>query len=140
MLKNIMTQLVNSKINIPTPVMAGVRTPIRQYACVLVDVDDTLPSIFRPDMPWALCCPKSRIGINAEGSEVSTHGLEAVRYNIRVLFLSLRNLKRLLNVVRRMESEEDRATVHFPIWHQEIEDILVLKNNKEVLKIIELEN
>ena len=35
------------KINIPTPVMAGVRTPIRQYAsCVLVDVDDTLPSIF----------------------------------------------------------------------------------------------
>ena len=39
------------KINIPTPVMAGVRTPIRQYAsCVLVDVDDTLPSIFSSDM------------------------------------------------------------------------------------------
>ena len=35
------------KINIPTPVMSGVRTPIRQFAsCVLVDVDDTLPSIF----------------------------------------------------------------------------------------------
>ena len=39
------------KINIPTPVMAGVRTPMRQYAsCVLVDVDDTLPSIFSSDM------------------------------------------------------------------------------------------
>ena len=39
------------KINIPTPVMAGVRTPLKQYAsCVLVDTDDTLPSIFSSDM------------------------------------------------------------------------------------------
>jgi ribonucleoside-diphosphate reductase alpha chain len=39
------------KINIPTPVMAGVRTPIRQFAsCVLVDSDDTLDSIFASDM------------------------------------------------------------------------------------------
>ena len=39
------------KINIPTPIMAGVRTPLRQYAsCVLVDVDDTLDSIFSSDM------------------------------------------------------------------------------------------
>ena len=39
------------KINIPTPVMAGVRTPLKQYAsCVLVDIDDTLPSIFSSDM------------------------------------------------------------------------------------------
>ena len=43
------------KINIQTPVMAGVRTPIRQYAsCVLVDVDDTLPSIFSSDMACLL--------------------------------------------------------------------------------------
>ena len=36
------------KINIPTPVMAGVRTPIRQFAsCVLVDSDDTLPYFFK---------------------------------------------------------------------------------------------
>jgi ribonucleoside-diphosphate reductase alpha chain len=39
------------KINIPTPIMAGVRTPLRQFAsCVLVDVDDTLDSIFTSDM------------------------------------------------------------------------------------------
>ncbi len=38
------------KINIPTPIMAGVRTPLRQFAsCVLVDVDDTLDSIFSSD-------------------------------------------------------------------------------------------
>ena len=39
------------RINIPTPIMAGVRTPLRQYAsCVLVDIDDTLDSIFSSDM------------------------------------------------------------------------------------------
>ena len=39
------------KINIPTPIMGGVRTPLRQFAsCVLVDIDDTLDSIFSSDM------------------------------------------------------------------------------------------
>ena len=46
------------KINIPTPVMAGVRTPLKQYVQLcLVDIDDTLPSIFSGDMDyWTLCC------------------------------------------------------------------------------------
>ena len=43
------------KINIPTPIMGGVRTPIRQFAsCVLVDIDDTLDSIFSSDMALSL--------------------------------------------------------------------------------------
>ncbi len=48
------------KLNIPTPIMAGVRTPIRQFAsCVLVDVDDTLDSIFSSDMAIGqVCCSK----------------------------------------------------------------------------------
>ena len=55
------------KINIPTPVMAGVRTPIRQFAsCVLVDIDDTLPSIFSSDMAIGLyVARRAGIGINA---------------------------------------------------------------------------
>ena len=55
------------KINIPTPVMAGVRTPVRQYAsCVLVDVDDTLPSIFSSDMAIGrYVAQRAGIGINA---------------------------------------------------------------------------
>ena len=55
------------KINIPTPVMAGVRTPIRQFAsCVLVDSDDTLPSIFSSDMAIGLyVARRAGIGINA---------------------------------------------------------------------------
>ena len=53
-------------INIPTPVMAGVRTPLKQYAsCVLVDSDDTLPSIFTSDMAIGSMLLKAGIGINA---------------------------------------------------------------------------
>ena len=55
------------KINIPTPVMAGVRTPLRQFAsCVLVDSDDTLPSIFSSDMAiGSYVAQRAGIGINA---------------------------------------------------------------------------
>ena len=55
------------KINIPTPVMAGVRTPLRQFAsCVLVDVDDTLSSIFSSDMAIGYyVAQRAGIGINA---------------------------------------------------------------------------
>ena len=55
------------KINIPTPVMAGVRTPVRQFAsCVLVDSDDTLDSIFASDMSIGrYTAQRAGIGINA---------------------------------------------------------------------------
>lgn len=55
------------KINIPTPIMAGVRTPLRQFAsCVLVDVDDSLDSIFTSDMAIGrYVAQRAGIGINA---------------------------------------------------------------------------
>ena len=55
------------KINIPTPIMAGVRTPLRQFAsCVLVDSDDTLNSIFSSDMAIGkYVAQRAGIGINA---------------------------------------------------------------------------
>ena len=55
------------KINIPTPIMGGVRTPIRQFAsCVLVDIDDTLDSIFSSDMAIGkYVSQRAGIGINA---------------------------------------------------------------------------
>ena len=55
------------KINIPTPIMGGVRTPLRQFAsCVLVDIDDTLDSIFSSDMAIGkYVAQRAGIGINA---------------------------------------------------------------------------
>ena len=120
------------RINIPTPIMAGVRTPLRQFAsCVLVDVDDTLDSIFSSDMAIGrYVSQRAGIGINAgkirginskiRGGEVSHTGV-------------IPFLKKFESTVRCCTQNGIRggsATVHFPIWHQEIEDILVLKNNK----------
>jgi ribonucleoside-diphosphate reductase alpha chain len=120
------------RINIPTPIMAGVRTPLRQYAsCVLVDVDDTLDSIFSSDMAIGrYVSQRAGIGINAgriRGINAKIRGGE-VQHTGVVPFL-----KKFEATVRCCTQNGIRggsATVHFPIWHQEIQDILVLKNNK----------
>ena len=71
------------KINIPTPIMAGVRTPLRQYAsCVLVDVDDSLDSIFTSDMAVADTLHKGRESVSTQVESVaSTLKSEAEKYN-----------------------------------------------------------
>ena len=120
------------KINIPTPIMAGVRTPLRQYAsCVLVDIDDTLDSIFTSDMAIGrYVAQRAGIGINAgriRGINAKIRGGE-VQHTGVVPFL-----KKFESTVRCCTQNGIRggsATVHFPIWHQEIQDIIVLKNNK----------
>ncbi len=120
------------RINIPTPIMAGVRTPLRQFAsCVLVDVDDTLDSIFSSDMAIGkYVAQRAGIGINASrirGINAKIRGGE-VQHTGVVPFL-----KKFESTVRCCTQNGIRggsATVHFPIWHQEIEDIIVLKNNK----------
>ena len=120
------------KINIPTPIMAGVRTPLRQFAsCVLVDVDDSLDSIFSSDMAIGrYVAQRAGIGINAgriRGINSKIRGGE-VQHTGVVPFL-----KKFESTVRCCTQNGIRggsATVHFPIWHKEIEDIIVLKNNK----------
>ena len=120
------------RINIPTPIMAGVRTPLRQFAsCVLVDADDTLNSIFSSDMAIGrYVAQRAGIGINAgriRGINAKIRGGE-VQHTGVVPFL-----KKFEATVRCCTQNGIRggsATVHFPIWHQEIEDIIVLKNNK----------
>jgi ribonucleoside-diphosphate reductase alpha chain len=112
--------------------MAGVRTPIRQFAsCVLVDIDDTLDSIFSSDMAIGkYVAQRAGIGINAgriRGINSKIRGGE-VQHTGVIPFL-----KKFESTVRCCTQNGIRggsATVHFPIWHQEIRDILVLKNNK----------
>jgi ribonucleoside-diphosphate reductase alpha chain len=120
------------RINIPTPVMAGVRTPVRQFAsCVLVDSDDTLDSIFASDMAIGrYTAQRAGIGINAgriRGVNSKIRGGEVAHTGI------IPFLKKFESTVRCCTQNGVRggsATTHFPFWHQEIEDILVLKNNK----------
>ena len=120
------------KINIPTPIMSGVRTPLRQFAsCVLIDSDDSLDSIFSSDMAIGrYVAQRAGIGINAgriRGMGSKIRGGE-VQHTGVIPFL-----KKFETTVRCCTQNGIRggsATVHFPIWHQEIEDIIVLKNNK----------
>ena len=119
------------KINLPTPLMAGVRSKVRQYAsCCLIDVDDTLPSIFSSSTA-AGYATGSRYGI----------GLNMGR--IRPINSPIRNgevvhtgvipfLKLMESTVKSCHQNGIRggsATVNFPFWHYEAEDMLVLKNN-----------
>ena len=130
--RNYYNAISKHRINIPTPIMAGVRTPIRQFAsCVLVDIDDTLDSIFSSDMAIGkYVAQRAGIGINAgriRGINSKIRGGE-VQHTGVVPFL-----KKFESTVRCCTQNGIRggsATVHFPIWHQEIQDILVLKNNK----------
>jgi ribonucleoside-diphosphate reductase alpha chain len=120
------------QINIPTPVMGGVRTPIKQFAsCVLVDVDDTLPSIFSSNSAVGYyIAQRAGIGLNLgriRGINSKIRGGEVAHTGV------IPFLKVFESTVRSCTQNGIRggsATVHFPIWHQEIEDILVLKNNK----------
>lgn len=120
------------QINIPTPVMGGVRTPIKQFAsCVLVDVDDTLPSIFSSNSAVGYyIAQRAGIGLNLgriRGINSKIRGGEVAHTGV-IPFLKV--FEATVRSCTQNGIRGGSATVHFPIWHQEIEDILVLKNNK----------
>tara|TARA_R100000152_G_scaffold20712_2_gene15504 strand:- start:2342 stop:4585 length:2244 start_codon:yes stop_codon:yes gene_type:complete len=119
------------KINLPTPIMAGVRTNIRQFAsCVLVDVDDNLDGIFSSiHAVGKYTARRAGIGLNIgrvrpinspiRGGEVIHTGV--IPY--------LKNFESAVKSTSQNGLRGGSATVHIPFWHYEIEDIMVLKNN-----------
>ena len=120
------------KINIPTPIMAGVRTPLRQFAsCVLVDSDDTLDSIFSSDMAIGrYVAQMAGIGINAGRIRAINSKIRGGEVQHTGVVPFLKKFEATVRCCTQNGIRGGSATVHFPIWHQEIEDILVLKNNK----------
>ena len=120
------------KLSLPTPIMGGLRTKLRQYAsCVLIDIDDTKPSIGHSDVAvFDYVSQRAGIGLNMgriRGVNSKINGGEVIHTGI------IPFLKRSEATVKSCTQNGIRggsATVHFPIWHQEIEDIIVLKNNK----------
>tara|TARA_B100001769_G_scaffold108343_1_gene84215 strand:+ start:19 stop:984 length:966 start_codon:yes stop_codon:yes gene_type:complete len=99
------------KINIPTPIMAGVRTPLRQFAsCVLVDADDTLDSIFTSDMAIGRYVAQNVLASASTlvGSGVSTLKSGAEKCNTRVSSRFSKSLRALSDVALKMASEVDQ--------------------------------
>jgi ribonucleoside-diphosphate reductase alpha chain len=119
------------KINLPTPIMAGVRTKIKQFAsCVLVDVEDDLNSIFSSvHAVGKYTARRAGIGLNIgriRPINSSIRGGEVIHTGI------IPYLKIFESTVKATSQNGIRggsATVHVPFWHYEIEDIIVLKNN-----------
>src|SRR6056300_99496 len=119
-------------ISLPTPVMAGVRTPQRQFSsCVLIETDDSLDSINATSSAIVkYVSQKAGIGVGAG--------------NIRAIGSPIRNgdashtgiipfWKHFQSAVKSCSQGGVRngaATLYYPIWHYEVEDLLVLKNNK----------
>ena len=120
------------RINIPTPVMAGVRTPIRQFAsCVLVDIDDTLDSIFSSDMAIGkYVAQRAGIGINAGRIRGINSKIRDGEVQHTGVVPFLKKFEATVRCCTQNGIRGGSATVHFPIWHKEIRDIIVLKNNK----------
>jgi len=120
------------RINIPTPIMAGVRTPIRQYAsCVLVECDDSLDSIFASDMAIGYyTSQRAGIGINAGRIRALGSRIRDGEVQHTGVIPFLKKFEATVRCCTQNGVRGGSATVHFPIWHAEIEDILVLKNNK----------
>ena len=120
------------RISLPTPVMAGVRTPQRQFSsCVLIETDDSLDSINATASSIVkYVSQKAGIGIGAG--------------NIRAIGSPIRSgdathtgvipfYKLFQSAVKSCSQGGVRggaATLYYPIWHLEVEDLLVLKNNK----------
>ena len=120
------------RLNIPTPVMAGVRTPVRQFAsCVLVDSNDTLDSIFASDMSIGrYTAQRAGIGINAGRIRAVNSKIRGGEVAHTGIIPFLKKFEATVRCCTQNGVRGGSATTHFPLWHLEIEDILVLKNNK----------
>jgi len=120
------------KLNVPTPIMAGVRTPLKQSAsCVLLDCGDSLESIIATDgAMMRYIAGRAGIGLNIgrlRGIGSKIRGGEVVSTGI-IPFL--KKFEGSLKSCHQGGVRAAAATVYFPIWHQEIESVIVLKNNK----------
>ena len=122
----------NFDISLPTPVMAGVRTPQRQFSsCVLIETDDSLDSINATTSSIVkYVSQKAGIGIGAG----SIRALGSPIRNGDAYHTGVIPFYKMFQSATRSCSQggvrNGAATLYYPVWHYEVEDLLVLKNNK----------
>ena len=122
----------NFDVSLPTPVMAGVRTPQRQFSsCVLIETDDSLDSINATTSSIVkYVSQKAGIGIGAG----SIRALGSPIRNGDAYHTGVIPFYKMFQSATRSCSQggvrNGAATLYYPVWHYEVEDLLVLKNNK----------
>ncbi len=122
------------KLSLPTPIMSGVRTPSRQFSsCVLIECDDNLNSINATASAIVrYVSQKAGIGINAGriralGSQIRNG--EAVHTGCIPFY---KYFQTAVKCCSQGGVRGGAATLFYPLWHREVESLLVLKNNRGV--------
>ncbi|MCX0422689.1 class 1a ribonucleoside-diphosphate reductase subunit alpha [Aeromonas veronii] len=122
------------KISLPTPIMSGVRTPTRQFSsCVLIECDDSLDSINATASSIVrYVSQRAGIGINAgriRGLGSPIRGGEAFHTGCIPFY---KYFQTAVKCCSQGGVRGGAATLFYPLWHTEVESLLVLKNNRGV--------
>ncbi len=122
------------KLSLPTPIMAGVRTPTRQFSsCVLIEAGDSLDSI-NATASAIVKYVSQRAGIGINGGRIRALG-SPIRGGEAFHTGCIPFYKHFQTAVKSCSQGGVRggaATLFYPIWHYEVENLLVLKNNRGV--------
>jgi ribonucleoside-diphosphate reductase alpha chain len=131
-IKDYYDAISNHDISLPTPVMAGVRTPQRQFSsCVLIESDDSLDSI-NATASAIVKYVSQKAGIGIGAGNIRAIGSPVRRGDTYHTGL-IPFYKLFQSAVKSCSQGGVRggaATVYYPVWHLEVEELLVLKNNK----------
>jgi ribonucleoside-diphosphate reductase alpha chain len=119
-------------ISLPTPMMAGLRTPQRQFSsCVLIETDDSLDSISATSASIVRYVSQ-KAGIGIGGGRIRALGSPIRKGD--AFHTGVIPFYKVFQAATRSCSQggvrNGAATLYYPIWHLEVEDLLVLKNNK----------
>ena len=119
-------------ISLPTPVMAGVRTPQRQFSsCVLIETGDSLDSI-SATASAVVKYVSQKAGIGIGGGSIRAIGTPIRKgdaYHTGVIPF-YKHFQSAIKSCSQGGVRGGAGTIYYPIWHFEAEDLLVLKNNK----------
>lgn len=122
------------KLSLPTPIMSGVRTPTRQFSsCVKIDCGDSLDSI-NAAASSIVKYVSQRAGIGINGGRIRALGSK-IRDGEGFHTGLIPFYKYFQSAVKCCSQGGVRggaATLFYPIWHLDVESLLVLKNNRGV--------
>lgn len=120
------------QVSLPTPILGGLRSSIKQFSsCVLIDVGDSLQSLDDASAAMRKYASK-RAGLGINGGRIRALGTrvgtgEVVHTGVVPYY---RGFESTIKSCSQGGIRDASATLYVPVWHLEIEDIMVLKNNK----------
>jgi ribonucleoside-diphosphate reductase alpha chain len=130
--KDLYDAVSNFEISLPTPIMAGLRTPQKQFSsCVLIETADSLDSISATSAAiLKYVSQKAGIGIGAGAIRALGSPIRSGDTSHTGVIPFYKHFQSAVKSCSQGGVRGGAATLYYPIWHYEVEDLLVLKNNK----------